>query len=71
MKSVIIGAVIGLVIGVVLGILINLARPYVATYIHTNVFGPERLLVAGWGAVIGAIAGATRAIVEAINKQKG
>ena len=70
MTKVILGAIIGLVIGAVLGILLNWSRFYLINFIQLNLYGPERLGGAACGAIIGAIAGATKAIVDAIKNPK-
>jgi hypothetical protein len=66
MAKVVLGAILGLIIGAVLGILLNWSRFYLEHFMQLNLHGPERLGGAACGAIIGAIAGATKAIVDAV-----
>ena len=66
MIKVLLGALIGLIIGAILGTLLSLSRGYLMYFMQLNPYGPERLGGAALGAVIGSIAGATQAIVDAI-----
>jgi hypothetical protein len=70
MTKVVLGAIIGLIIGAVLGILLNWSRFYLVHFMQVNLYGPERLGGAACGAIIGAIAGATKAIVDAVKNPR-